>query len=84
MFDKCPYQIRVALERRPANALNIEIGTPLPRCRLKPPSEWQGREPKAGADLVTRWLRSGGSALILGICESPCPQKVVDKQNGIE
>lgn len=72
-FDRgpaaCPAYVEVELQRRPANALNLEIGQPRTRCRCKTPEKWGGIDPRA-----TRWLLSGGDPLILGICESRgCP-----------
>ena len=65
----CPERIEPEALRRPANALNIEIGTPTARCRLKPPESWNGADPRA-----FRWIHSGGSPLVLGKCACPgCP-----------
>ena len=38
--DGCPHRLDIELIRRPANALNVEIGQPARRCRLKPPANW--------------------------------------------
>lgn len=59
------------IERRPGNALNIEIGTPMARCLLQPPD---GRGvTKDGGTLD--WLRSGGSELDYGACcAESCPK----------
>lgn len=66
----CPDRIEPALLRRPANALNIEIGAPMPRCRLNTPEGWDGADHRAA-----RWLASGGSALVLGVCAcATCPR----------
>ena len=52
----CDSRQCLGIERRPGNALNIEIGTPLARCTLQPPD---GRgTTKDGSTLD--WLRSGG------------------------
>jgi hypothetical protein len=64
----CPSRIELSVERRPGNALNLEIGAPQPRCKLKPPSHWP-----TGRGTVTRWLASGGDALVLGHCSARCP-----------
>lgn len=64
--EKCQYRIELELPRRPANALNIEIATPFPRCTLKPPAHWP-------EGMVLRWLASGGEALVLGKCTRNCP-----------
>jgi hypothetical protein len=62
----CRFVIQPPLAPRRANALNVEIGQPAPRCRLAWPEEWQGRG--SGADLGFRWLASGGDALVFGGC----------------
>lgn len=68
----CEHLVTSELIRRPANALNVEIGSPLPRCKLKPPQNWETtRNPPS----VGRWLASGGSPLVLGQCNSACPLK---------
>ena len=65
----CPKLITPELLRRPANALNVEVGQAAPRCRLKTPEHWGDADPEA-----TRWLRSGGSPLALGPCTpNACP-----------
>ena len=67
--DACPNRIPIALERRPGNALNVEIGQPMDRCRLRTPEHWRGAS-------AARWLASGGSPLVLGICSrGACPLK---------
>lgn len=66
----CPNRLQEALPRRPVNGLNIEIGTPAARCKLKTPEEWAGREPKQGLSLADRWIQSGGSCLVFGCCEN--------------
>jgi hypothetical protein len=63
----CPWRIVADLPRRPANALNVEVGTPLPRCRMKPPEHWGDKAPGAA-----RWLASGGSSLVFGPCSRNC------------
>lgn len=68
MSGDCLHRIAPTVERRPGNALNIEIGTPLPRCLLKAPSHW----PETGPSAV-RWIGSGGSPLVLGFCNKDCP-----------
>ena len=60
----CRSHIQPSLERRRANALNIEIGSPLPRCTRKSPD---------GRGLA--WLMSGGSPLSYGHCTPlACPR----------
>jgi hypothetical protein len=68
--DTCPYRIALGVERRPANALNLEIGTPIPRCTRKLPDHWFG----AGRSAL-RWLGSGGSPLVFGYCNTDCPEE---------
>lgn len=63
---KCP-----DIERRPGNALNVEIGTPHPRCLLKPPD---GRGVTCDGGTLD-YLRSGGSVFAYGLCEAAtCPK----------
>lgn len=65
----CPYRTGADLPRRPANALNIEVGAPLPRCVLKTPEHWGDSAPSA-----RRWLLSGGSPFVFGPCSTDCPK----------
>lgn len=66
----CPSRVELPVLRRPANALNVEVGQPAPRCRRQTPPEWNGSDPNAA-----RWLASGGSALVLGPCaRCKCPR----------
>jgi hypothetical protein len=65
----CSARVELGIERRGANALNIEIGAPSPRCMNKRPEHW----PASASAL--RWLASGGTALVLGACSNPCPLK---------
>jgi hypothetical protein len=37
--EPCPSKVEVDVERRPANALNIEISVPLARCLNKKPNQ---------------------------------------------
>ncbi len=68
--EKCPNRVEAELERRPVNGLNVEIGAPAPRCKLRTPEHWPEG---VGA---ARWLASGGSALVLAPCSGgPCPLK---------
>lgn len=67
---KCPYRIQPPIIRRPGNALNIEIGKPLPRCRLKTPKNWGDADPTA-----SRWINSGGTPEIFGTCLGNCPRR---------
>ena len=60
----CPDRFAPSLERRPANALNVEIGTPLLRCLQRSPD---------GRGLA--WKASGGSVLAYGVCGgAQCPR----------
>ena len=54
----CPARLNVGIERRRANALNVEIGQPAARCSFLSPD-----------NMGLRWLYSGGSALAYGCCE---------------
>lgn len=70
--ETCPSRIALPIARRPANALNIEIGAPMARCRLRTPAEWGEVDPRGA-----RWLGSGGSPLVLGTCcAARCPAEV--------
>lgn len=53
----CGNRIAPEVERRPGNALNLEIGTPQPRCSARSPD---------GRGLA--WILSGGSPLAYGLC----------------
>ena len=65
----CGARLVPDLERRPGNALNVEIGQARERCLDKSPAEWAGR----GVSGV-RWLGSGGSPLVFGVCSPACPR----------
>lgn len=65
----CAERVALTVERRPGNALNVEVGCPADRCRMQPPGHWP-----AGGPGVARWLASGGSPLVLGACSDvTCP-----------
>lgn len=67
----CQARTAPDVERRPGNALNIEIGTPMPRCLLQPPD---GRGVTRDGSTLD-YLRSGGSVLAYGVCKaSTCPK----------
>ena len=67
--EKCPQRIELPVAKRGANALNVEIGSPMPRCRCRTPDEWGADDPRA-----VRWLASGGSPLVLSACApDACP-----------
>ena len=65
----CTARLRMIQERRPVNGLNVEIGGSFDRCLDKTPAAWRGQ----GVSGV-RWLASGGSALVFGICSPACPR----------
>lgn len=67
-MKNCPFYIQPELSRRPGNALNVELGLPLARCKLKIPKHWENSGVSAA-----RWLMSGGSSLVLGVCTNNCP-----------
>lgn len=67
---QCQQQVCAPFERRPANALNVEPIQPLHRCKLKPPEHWPNDGPTA-----SRWLLSGGSPLVFGMCTQACPAR---------
>lgn len=69
IHSSCACRIEIAMPRRPANALCIEIMEPMPHCTSKIPAHWTGR----GASAL-RWLASGGSPLVLGRCSPNCPR----------
>lgn len=56
--ETCDQRIVPEVNRRPANALNVEIGSPAIRCALRSPD---------GRGAI--WLLSGGSPLAYGCCE---------------
>jgi hypothetical protein len=67
----CKYRHQLPVERRPGNALNVEIGAPLPRCTQKPPD---GRGVTRDGGTLDYW-RNGGSMLAYGLCEADsCPE----------
>lgn len=65
--ESCGSRVQPELERRPANALNVEIGQPQARCLNKRPKHW----PESMSSL--RWIASGGEALVFGCCGGQCP-----------
>ena len=63
----CPSLVKMGVERRRANALNIEIGAPLSRCSEQSPD---------GRGIA--WVLSGGTYLSYGVCGSrTCPRAEV-------
>ena len=67
----CGNRTQPPLERRPANALVIEVGAPHARCLIQPP-DGRGVTRDGG---TMDWLRSGGSVLSYGWCaQSSCPR----------
>lgn len=67
--EVCPHLIESQIERRPGNALNLEIGASACRCLLKTPKNW-------GSMPASRWLDSGGSVFVFGPCSSVCPKSL--------
>lgn len=66
--ETCPSRRELAVERRPGNALNVEIGAAVPRCVERRPDHW----PDAMSS--QRWIGSGGSLLVFGLCVGECPK----------
>ena len=65
----CKYMVEADLPRRRGSCLCIEVGQPLPRCKLKLPDHWGGNVS------AVRWLWSGGSPFVFGICTPGiCPK----------
>jgi hypothetical protein len=72
----CPHRLESIVERRRANALCVEVGTPLPRCILKPSTNTAGQKIDA-----IRWLGSGGSVFVFGACTpNNCPKENNEKE----
>lgn len=70
MAETCGERVALPILRRPAPGLNVEIGKPLDRCRLRTPPEWGDFDPRGA-----RWLGSGGDPLVLGVCSrARCPR----------
>ena len=65
----CGNRVDPGIERRPANALNIEIGSASPRCLFRSPD---------GRGLA--WLLSGGSVLAYGTCVQSCCERARNDQ----
>lgn len=65
--ESCGSRVQPEVERRPANALNVEIGQAQARCLNKRPEHW----PESMSAL--RWIASGGEALVFGACGGKCP-----------
>jgi hypothetical protein len=61
--ESCAALWPIEVERRPGNALNLEVGAAADRCSLQSPD---------GRGLA--WLLSGGSKLAYGVCcAAACP-----------
>lgn len=73
----CGSRMELATPRNRVNGLRVEVGTPSPRCFLKPPENTYGVK----ANPVS-WLGSGGSVLAFGVCDvNDCPlNKVCDDE----
>ena len=66
----CCNRVECDVPRRPGNVLNIEVGTPAPRCLFRSPD---------GRGLT--WYLSGGSVLAYGACEQRhCPRATGEYQ----
>lgn len=66
----CRARVESPIERRPANALNLEFIQPADRCLNQKPSHWPD-----GA-WALRWIHSGGSPLVFGECSAQtCPER---------
>lgn len=65
----CRAALVLPVERRPGNALNLEVGAPMPRCPRKLPAHW----PATASAL--NWVGSGGSPLVFGVCDGACDAK---------
>ena len=68
--EGCRARLQPALERRPCNALNVEIGQPSERCIDRAPAHLRG--------MGLRWLASGGDMFVFGRCSfAVCPKRLV-------
>lgn len=76
---KCPHRIEPEPLPLQRNALRVEICTPADRCLLKMPEHWSEGAKTAGA---LRWIGSGGSALVFGVCDRNCPLKDETEERG--
>ena len=67
--ETCAAYVAMGVPARKANALNIEVGQAQARCRCLTPEEWGAMDRRG-----VRWLMSGGTSLIFGLCSRPtCP-----------
>lgn len=62
-----------------AQCAAVEVCTPADRCLLKLPEHWSEGAKTAGA---LRWIGSGGSALVFGVCDRNCPLKDETEERG--
>ena len=70
--ESCQYRLTPETQRRPNNGLNVEIGAPRFRCKLKSPD---------GRGLA--WLLSGGNVLAYGVCTPfSCPPSSAESITG--
>ena len=76
--ENCQDLVEMDVLRRRANALNVEVGKPMLRCRQKTPKHWGQADPRA-----VRWLHSGGSPLVLGPCSNKCPMAIPDTDDNM-
>ena len=72
-MNDCQFCKHIPLPERKANALNVEVGSPLPRCMLKTPSHWPAHM------TGFRWIVSGGDAYVFGPCtpNGNCPKRAI-------
>lgn len=78
LASRCPYRLDLGVPPRKANALNVEVGQGMPRCRLRTPEHW-GDADQCGA----RWIGSGGHLAVFGMCScSGCPIRTRNAQKG--
>lgn len=71
-MNNCPHLLEYKDLPLQRNALRVEIGTPSPRCILKLPEHWPDKAKEYGG---IRWLASGGSGLVFGLCTpNNCPK----------
>jgi hypothetical protein len=67
----CPSSLQPAIVPRPGNCWNVEITQPQCRCLKKAPDHWAA----LNAPSAARWLGSGGSPSVFGICTpGACPK----------
>jgi len=78
MVTGCDQRVELGVPRRGGNVVTVEIGQPMTRCKMKLPEHWKHVGGPTAASSY-RWLASGGSPLVLGLCSENCPMKEVSK-----